>query len=128
MLGWLLALPIVMKIRQINGWRFGVLLILGSGIGPLVMLILVVSFDLYAGSTNKGNVSDWAPGARGWVYFATCISFLTTLFYLLYMRRAQRITNSKRVSFMTGQLAVPEDFDRLHNGEIEKLFDGRPDS
>jgi hypothetical protein len=25
---------------------------------------------------------------------------------------------------MTGQLAVPEDFDRMHDGEIERLFDG----
>jgi hypothetical protein len=29
---------------------------------------------------------------------------------------------------MTGELAVPEDFDRMHDEEIERLFNGRPDS
>jgi len=124
-IGWLLALPIVLKIRQTKSWRFWALLSLGSGIGPLVMLIIAVSFELYTLSTNKGSASSWAPEALNLVYFAACISFMTTLFFLLFLRRAQRITDSKRIGFMTGQLAVPEDFDRMHDEEIERLFDGR---
>jgi prevent-host-death family protein len=30
----------------------------------------------------------------------------------------------KRLGFMAGQIAVPDDFDRMGGAEIEKLFDG----
>ena len=30
----------------------------------------------------------------------------------------------KRVGFMTGQIAVPDDFDQMGSGEVEKLFNG----
>ena len=32
---------------------------------------------------------------------------------------------AKRLGFMAGQLRVPADFDRMGEGEIEALFDGR---
>lgn len=32
---------------------------------------------------------------------------------------------AKRLGFMAGQLRVPVDFDRMGEGEIEALFDGR---
>lgn len=31
---------------------------------------------------------------------------------------------TRRVGFMTGQISVPEDFDRMGGDEIEKLFGG----
>jgi prevent-host-death family protein len=30
----------------------------------------------------------------------------------------------KRLGFLTGQIAVPDDFDRMGEGEIEQLFGG----
>jgi hypothetical protein len=30
----------------------------------------------------------------------------------------------QRIGFMAGQIEVPEDFDRMHHREIERLFDG----
>jgi prevent-host-death family protein len=30
----------------------------------------------------------------------------------------------KRVGFMTGQIAVPDDFDQMGGAEVEKLFNG----
>jgi prevent-host-death family protein len=30
----------------------------------------------------------------------------------------------KRVGFMTGQIAVPDDFDQMGGGAVEKLFNG----
>jgi hypothetical protein len=30
----------------------------------------------------------------------------------------------KRVGFLTGQIAVPDDFDQMGGGEVEKLFNG----
>ena len=31
---------------------------------------------------------------------------------------------SRRLGFMAGQIAVPDDFDRMGSGEIERLFGG----
>lgn len=33
---------------------------------------------------------------------------------------------TKRLGFLSGQLQVPDDFDRMGDGEIESLFGGRP--
>lgn len=33
---------------------------------------------------------------------------------------------SKRLGFLAGQIAVPEDFDRMGEAEIAGLFDGAP--
>jgi prevent-host-death family protein len=30
----------------------------------------------------------------------------------------------KRVGFLAGQISVPDDFDQMSSGEVEKLFDG----
>ena len=32
----------------------------------------------------------------------------------------------KRLGFMTGQIAVPDDFDRMGSAEIDRLFDDGP--
>ncbi len=33
-------------------------------------------------------------------------------------------TQVRRLGFMTGQISVPEDFDRIGNEEIERIFGG----
>jgi hypothetical protein len=124
--GWLLALPLVLKIRQTEGWHFWAYLALGAGVGPATMMIVALCFELAAGS--EVTLVGFAPEARNLVYLATGVSFLTTLLYLFFMRRAQRIFGRKRLGFMTDQLAVPEDFDRMHDGEIKRLFDGHAGS
>jgi hypothetical protein len=117
--GWLVALPLVLIIRRTDGWRLWSALALGSAIGPVNVFLVAVYQGLKSSSVSQSILvvlsSAWLIGS------AACISFLTTLFYLLYMRRAFRITGPERQGFMTGQIEVPEDFDRLHNGEIEKL-------
>ena len=37
---------------------------------------------------------------------------------------APEIGQQRRLGFMAGQIAVPEDFDRLGSAEIERLFGG----
>lgn len=37
---------------------------------------------------------------------------------------APSTTQPKRIGFMTGQIAVPDDFDRMGSEEIEHLFGG----
>ena len=34
-------------------------------------------------------------------------------------------TQVKRLGFMTGQITVPDDFDRMGSEEIERLFEGK---
>ena len=33
---------------------------------------------------------------------------------------------ARRLGFLAGRIAVPEDFDRMGGAEIERLFDGTP--
>jgi prevent-host-death family protein len=33
-------------------------------------------------------------------------------------------TETKRLGFMTGQISVPDDFDRMGEAEIERMFSG----
>jgi prevent-host-death family protein len=32
----------------------------------------------------------------------------------------------RRIGFMTGQISVPDDFDRMGNDEIDHMFGGKP--
>jgi hypothetical protein len=119
--GWLLALPLVLKIRQTEGWHFWAYLALGGCIGPITILIVATCFELATRSPAEVRHVGFNPKLG---YLATGVSFLTTLFYLFFLRRPQRTFGRKRIGFMTGQLVVPEDFDRMHDEEIERLFDG----
>jgi hypothetical protein len=124
--GWLVALPPVLIIRRTDGWRLWAALALGSAIGPVNVFLVAVYQGLKSSSLSQSILvmlsSAWLIGS------AASVSLLTTVFYLFYVRRAFRITGPERQGSMTGQLAVPEDFDRMHDEEIERLFDGRPDS
>ena len=37
---------------------------------------------------------------------------------------AEEAGEPRRLGFLTGQIAVPDDFDRMGSEEIERLFDG----
>jgi prevent-host-death family protein len=39
---------------------------------------------------------------------------------------APAATKVRRIGFMAGQIAVPDDFDRMGSAEIERLFGGEP--
>jgi prevent-host-death family protein len=39
---------------------------------------------------------------------------------------APAATQVRRIGFMAGQIAVPDDFDRMGSAEIERLFGGEP--
>ena len=115
-------------VRRTNGWHFWVLLAAGSCIGPVIMVLFAAYRSTQTGWRSGVNLRNLVAAPHSLLYLAAGVSFLTTLFFLLFLRRAQRTRNPKRIGFMTGQLAVPEDFDRMHDEEIERLFDGRPDS
>lgn len=37
---------------------------------------------------------------------------------------APEVRQKKRLGFMTGQINIPDDFDRMGSTEIERIFDG----
>jgi hypothetical protein len=79
-LGWVIAIPVVLALRNFNGWRFWVYLALGVLIGPVLWLAL----DAYSLVTNPRSQFDLTS-----MPYVVAVSFLTTLFYLLAMRWAQ---------------------------------------
>jgi hypothetical protein len=75
LLGWILAIPLIMVVSNLRGWRFVGYLVVGSGIGPITILAL---------GLMKGELPDMWP-----VKAAAVISFLTALIYLILFWRAQ---------------------------------------
>jgi hypothetical protein len=80
--GWFLAIPVVLLVKNIHGWRFWIYLAIGICFGPV--LILVVSW--YA-ATRGLSLAGFAGVSI--VYISGVVSGLTTLLYLLLLRRAQ---------------------------------------
>ena len=75
--GWFLALPFVIYFKNADGWRIWAILAIGTAIGPCFLLGLTV---IPTGQIN------W-QGAGSAVLMALFIGFLTTLFYVLLLRR-----------------------------------------
>jgi hypothetical protein len=79
--GWALAIPIVLLVKNIYGWRFWMYWVIGLCLGPAIILAVA----LYTGP-GLGAIPF---GSTSLVYLAAAISGLTTLLYLLRLRRAQ---------------------------------------
>jgi hypothetical protein len=84
--GWLLAIPIVLAVRNVKGWRFWMYFALGSSIGPAWILGMGLYFWLVS-----PHHSGFSPGPIDLYYRAVAVSSLTTLIYLLQLRRAQPV-------------------------------------
>lgn len=82
--GWLLALPLVLLIGNVRAWRFWVCWAAGICVGPLIVYIV----EWIAAS--RGFVLAGIPGGLTTAYYlATAISALSSVFYLLLLRRGQ---------------------------------------
>jgi hypothetical protein len=84
--GWAVSLPIIFRIRSIDGWRFWALLALGSCIGPFIIFSVGICFEISA-VIEKISSPNWDPIVHTYVYDAMAISFLSTLIYLSIARR-----------------------------------------
>lgn len=84
--GWLLGIPVVLKVENIRGWRFWTLLSLGACIGPLVLIAYAVCAYLADKSVSKGiDSSSWR-----FIGIGAMVSALTTLIYLCILKNIQR--------------------------------------
>lgn len=78
--GWFLALPFVIYFKNSDGWRVWAIMAIGTAIGPCFLLCLAL---IASGKMN------WHGDGAG-VLMALFIGFLTTLFYVLLLRRFTR--------------------------------------
>jgi hypothetical protein len=82
--GWLFAIPIVLTVTDIGGWRFWVYWAIGSAIGPFLFLLVALCLLLSHPDLNAITLN-----VIPLILFGTAISCVTTLFYLLLLRRAR---------------------------------------
>jgi hypothetical protein len=95
LVAWVFAVPAVLLVTNIRGGRFWFYWVLGSCVGPLLMLALCAVVFL---AFPQGSGSPWLnPALRPLVYLAGAISSLTSLFYLLLLRRAQTRAAEKTI-------------------------------
>jgi hypothetical protein len=88
LIGWVISIPAILIVRNISGGRFWLYWILGSSVGPLLMLLLFVAVFVLV---PHGPGAQWFnPALRPLAYFAAAISSLTSLCYLLWLGWAQR--------------------------------------
>lgn len=82
--GWLIALPVVLMVRNTRGWRFFAYWAVGSCIGPaLIYVVALLAFHGFAGFRSA------APEANDFLYLSAAISCLATILYLLLLRRSE---------------------------------------
>ena len=79
--GWLLAIPFVILFKDADRWRAWTTLAIGTAIGPIFLL----TPSLIA---TGGRIS-WRAESGG-VAMSLFIGFLTSLFYVLLLRRFKR--------------------------------------
>jgi len=83
--GWLLAVPVVLTVKNIHGRRMWFLLAVGSCIAPIVIL----GFEFVGQLIDPHSGSFWA----GTTFFvlAAAVSCITTIIYLMLIRRADEL-------------------------------------
>jgi hypothetical protein len=87
LIAWLFSVPIVLIIKNIRGWRFWFYWVLGSCVGPALMLALCAVI-LMVVSHNR-NTSWYSPEELPLVYMSAAISSVSALLYLALLRRSQ---------------------------------------
>ena len=76
-----MAVPFVILFKSADGWRAWATLAIGTAIGPIFLL----TPNLVA----TGGQISWQAGGAG-VVMSLVIGFLTTVFYVLLLRRFKR--------------------------------------
>ena len=82
--GWFLALPLVLLVRDVRGWRFWMYWVVGIIFGPVIVLIVN-----WIASMRGFSLAGIPGGLTSAIYLAATISGLSSLIYLLIVRRGQ---------------------------------------
>jgi hypothetical protein len=89
--GWILAIPLVILAKRVDEWRFWMYLGIGIIFGPFALK--VVSAYAYLSSKNRGMYPSFSVPD----IFAAIVSSLTTMIFLLLMRRANQRTGEPQL-------------------------------
>ncbi len=82
--GWVLALPLILLVRQVQGWRFWMYWGIGICFGPAMIL----GIGLYS-AARAPSFAGFPASYASTAYLSGAISGLASLIYLLLLRRAQ---------------------------------------
>lgn len=88
--GWIVAIPLILRINDVSGWRFWLYLSIGSSPGPIIVFVAIL-VPVIKNATRIGHAQNTA------VAFVTLVTlglfaipfFVGTLTYLLWLRKAQ---------------------------------------
>lgn len=87
--GWTVAIPLILKINNVSGWRFWLYLGIGSGSLPIIVfLVILVPFIKH--SIQSGHTPNTAFVTLITLAFFAIPVFVGTLTYLLWLRKAQK--------------------------------------
>jgi hypothetical protein len=85
-IAWIFTVPVVLIIRNVSGWRFWFYWVLGSCVGPaLVLALSAIISNLY-----PENAVLFKAAVRPLLYAAAADSTLASIFYLTLLRGAQK--------------------------------------
>jgi len=79
-----LSLPLVLLVRNVRGWRFWMYWIIGTCFGPAIVLIVN-----WIAAMRGFSLAGVPGGLTAAIYLAAAISGLSSLIYLLLLRRGQ---------------------------------------
>jgi hypothetical protein len=88
--GWLLALPLIVWVNNVNGLRFWLTLSAGTALGP----VAVWSTILY-NKIRNGSWNTFGSETQVYVMMGGCVAAIATLTFLLLLRRAERRAESE---------------------------------
>ena len=95
--GWIIAIPLILKINNVSGWRFWLYLGIGSSSGPIIVFVgLLALFIKYPTFGHAQNTALIFVILIAIGIFAIPF-FVGTLTYLLLLRKA-RISALKRMN------------------------------
>jgi drug/metabolite transporter (DMT)-like permease len=104
LVGWVITAPLVLIVRNVPGGRFWIYWVIGSCVGPVLMLGLFAAvFFLVPHSPTDHWIR---PELWPLVYLAAAISSLTSVFYLFLLRwgQARASAHSAKVAASGGLL------------------------
>jgi len=88
---WIVAIPLILKINNVSGWRFWLYLGMGTSSGPIIVFVaLLVPFIKRATQIDRTQNTAVAFVTLITLGFFAIPFFVGTLTYLLWLRKAQK--------------------------------------
>jgi hypothetical protein len=110
---WCLCLPLVMAIKDAEGWKIWTILLSGSLIGPLLVGLWFLLLQIGGANPQmlwrRGPLTGWAASGIAGMSFAFVVGFLTSSFYLMAFKILHRRSMAAYRKFATTQNPAARD-------------------